>query len=72
LDYTFPDIILIDGEEEDGMDETLVPLDFKKNGQITDDDLNNMLVHTIPAGVTLTCVFDCCHSGMGKTYLSYP
>ncbi|KAI8928014.1 caspase domain-containing protein [Entophlyctis helioformis] len=52
-----------DGDEEDGFDETICPLDFKTAGQIVDDDLNNMLVKPLPHGVRLTAVFDCCHSG---------
>uniref|UniRef100_A0A7S4QNJ4 Peptidase C14 caspase domain-containing protein n=1 Tax=Ditylum brightwellii TaxID=49249 RepID=A0A7S4QNJ4_9STRA len=50
-------------EEEDGLDETLVPVDFKENGQIRDDDIFDILVVPMKEGVTLTCFFDCCHSG---------
>ena len=28
-----------DGDEEEGMDETLIPVDFDKNGHIIDDDI---------------------------------
>ena len=52
-----------DGDEEDGMDETLVPLDYQSAGQITDDELHLLLVAPMPEGVKMTCVFDCCHSG---------
>eukprot|EP00542_Grammatophora_oceanica_P019860 CAMPEP_0194047474 /NCGR_PEP_ID=MMETSP0009_2-20130614/24936_1 /TAXON_ID=210454 /ORGANISM="Grammatophora oceanica, Strain CCMP 410" /LENGTH=315 /DNA_ID=CAMNT_0038693117 /DNA_START=96 /DNA_END=1043 /DNA_ORIENTATION=- len=52
-----------DGDEADGYDETLVPLDYQTNGQIRDDDLFNMLVGAMPKGVYMTCVMDCCHSG---------
>jgi len=48
---------------DDGFDETLIPLDFKRTGQIRDDDLFKILVVPMKAGVTLTCLFDCCHSG---------
>eukprot|EP00578_Thalassiosira_sp_NH16_P011561 CAMPEP_0181120302 /NCGR_PEP_ID=MMETSP1071-20121207/24082_1 /TAXON_ID=35127 /ORGANISM="Thalassiosira sp., Strain NH16" /LENGTH=464 /DNA_ID=CAMNT_0023204945 /DNA_START=132 /DNA_END=1529 /DNA_ORIENTATION=+ len=51
------------GDEEDGYDETLIPVDFNKNGQIRDDNLLKILVHPMPAGVTMTCLMDCCHSG---------
>lgn len=51
------------GDEEDGYDETLVPLDYEEAGQIRDDDLFKILVHPMPEGVTVTCVMDCCHSG---------
>lgn len=52
-----------DGDEEDGYDETLVPLDYDVSGQIRDDDLYVTLVGGMPAGVALTCLMDCCHSG---------
>jgi hypothetical protein len=51
------------GDEDDGYDETLIPLDFKRNGQILDDDLLNELVKPLSKGVQMTCLFDCCHSG---------
>jgi len=50
------------GDERDGKDETLVPLDLDL---IIDDDLRKMLVDPLPKGVKLTCIFDCCHSGTG-------
>jgi hypothetical protein len=50
-------------DEEDGYDETLVPLDFKNAGQIRDDDLLDTLVVRMPKGVFVTAVMDCCHSG---------
>jgi len=52
-----------DGDEDDGYDETLVPLDYQSAGQIRDDDLFKVLVGAMPAGVHLTSVMDCCHSG---------
>jgi len=51
------------GDEEDGYDETLIPLDYQSAGQIRDDDVFKTLVGAMPAGVTLTCLMDCCHSG---------
>ena len=51
------------GDEEDGYDETLVPLDFERRGQIRDDDLLKHLVLPMKAGVFVTSVMDCCHSG---------
>lgn len=50
-------------DEADGYDETLIPLDFAQAGQIRDDDVLRVLVSPMPAGVTLTCLFDSCHSG---------
>lgn len=48
---------------EDGYDETLVPLDYMSAGQIRDDLLFTHLVGAFKAGVTVTCIMDCCHSG---------
>mmetsp|Transcript_18680 Transcript_18680/g.60391 ORF Transcript_18680/g.60391 Transcript_18680/m.60391 type:complete len:351 (-) Transcript_18680:118-1170(-) len=52
-----------DGDEADGADETLVPVDYQENGQIRDDDLFARLVANVPAGVKLTVLIDACHSG---------
>jgi len=51
------------GEEEDGYDETLVPVDYASAGQIGDDDLYDNLVCAMPEGSTLVALMDCCHSG---------
>ena len=48
---------------DDGFDETLVPVDFGRCGQIRDDYLFQKLVCPMKEGVTMTCLFDCCHSG---------
>lgn len=52
-----------DGDEADGYDETLIPLDYQTNGQIRDDDLLRNLVIPMKADVFVTSVMDCCHSG---------
>lgn len=52
-----------DGDEEDGFDEVLVPLDFKTSGMIRDDDLFDLIIKPMPDGVHLVCLMDCCHSG---------
>jgi hypothetical protein len=39
------------------------PLDYEKAGQITDDDLYNMMCASLPQGVRFTAIFDSCHSG---------
>lgn len=44
-------------------DETIYPLDHERSGQIRDFSLFNHFVKPMPAGVTVTCVMDCCHSG---------
>ncbi|CAE7841680.1 casA, partial [Symbiodinium microadriaticum] len=53
------------GIEEDGMNETILPVDFRRNGMITDDEISERLVQTLPDGVRLTAVMDSCHSGTG-------
>mmetsp|Transcript_20429 Transcript_20429/g.30216 ORF Transcript_20429/g.30216 Transcript_20429/m.30216 type:complete len:373 (-) Transcript_20429:68-1186(-) len=52
-----------DGDEADGQDETMVPLDYLNVGHIIDDDLYKMIVAPLPSGVNLTIIMDCCHSG---------
>ncbi|KAG0211108.1 Ca(2+)-dependent cysteine protease [Mortierella sp. GBA30] len=56
-------VVDLDGDETNGMDNCIFPLDHKEKGVIIDDDLHNMLVKKLPPGVRLTVVFDCCHSG---------
>jgi hypothetical protein len=50
------------GDEKDGRDETIVPLDYQTSGMITDDMLQ-VYISQLPAPVQLYCIFDCCHSG---------
>lgn len=53
-------------DETDGQDETLVPLDYRIYGQITDDEINRYLCKpVVEAGATLYFHDDCCHSGTG-------
>mmetsp|Transcript_107480 Transcript_107480/g.213427 ORF Transcript_107480/g.213427 Transcript_107480/m.213427 type:complete len:453 (+) Transcript_107480:3-1361(+) len=51
--------------EEDGYDETLCPTDFQIAGQIVDTEVLDTLCMPLPAGVKVTAVLDCCHSGTG-------
>mmetsp|Transcript_59583 Transcript_59583/g.126657 ORF Transcript_59583/g.126657 Transcript_59583/m.126657 type:complete len:348 (-) Transcript_59583:109-1152(-) len=51
-----------DGDEEDGMDETLIPVDYKEAGHIVDDEIHDVLCRGLPKGVRLTAIMDCCHS----------
>ena len=39
------------GDEADGYDETLVPVDYLENGMIVDDDLYEIIVKGMPEGV---------------------
>lgn len=54
-----------DGDEFDGYDEVIFPLDYEQKsvGIISDDVMNDLLVRTIPDGCRLTALFDSCHSG---------
>lgn len=51
------------GDELDGMNETLCPLDYKRAGEIVDDELNRQLVNPVPKGAKLHAIVDACHSG---------
>ncbi|KMZ57843.1 Metacaspase 9 [Zostera marina] len=51
------------GDEVDGYDETLCPLDFQAQGMIVDDEINQAIVKPIPPGVKLHAIVDSCHSG---------
>ena len=53
------------GFEEDGMNETILPVDFQTAGMITDDEIGSILVRVLPDGVRLTALMDSCHSGTG-------
>lgn len=48
------------------LDETILPCDWRANGHIVDDTLNQELVQKIGEGVKLTAILDCCHSGTGQ------
>lgn len=51
------------GDESDGKDEVLVPLDYQTAGMLSDDWLFSNLVQKIPKGVNLWAFVDACHSG---------
>ncbi|KAK0624570.1 caspase domain-containing protein [Bombardia bombarda] len=51
------------GDEEDGHDETIYPVDHETNGHIVDDLIHSTVVTPLQAGVRLTAIFDSCHSG---------
>ncbi|KAG9070373.1 Ca(2+)-dependent cysteine protease [Linnemannia hyalina] len=52
-----------DGDEDDGFDETIYPVDHEAAGVIVDDEMHAILVNPLPAGCRLTAIMDCCHSG---------
>lgn len=51
------------GDEIDGYDETLCPLDYETQGMIVDNEINTTLVRPLPTGVKLHAIIDACHSG---------
>ncbi|KAM5554508.1 metacaspase-1 [Rosa sericea] len=51
------------GDEVDGYDETLCPLDFETQGMISDDWINATIVRPIPYQVKLHAIIDSCSSG---------
>lgn len=52
-----------DGDEEDGFDSCIYPLDFEYSGPLIDDHMHDIMVKPLPPGCKLTALFDCCHSG---------
>lgn len=53
----------LDGDDEDGYDEVIYPVDFRQVGHIVDDEMHRILVQPLQPGVRLTAIFDSCHSG---------
>ncbi|KAH6633851.1 peptidase C14, caspase domain-containing protein, partial [Chaetomium sp. MPI-SDFR-AT-0129] len=53
----------LDGDEEDGNDEVIYPVDHKQAGHIVDDQIHELVVRPLQPGVRLTAIFDSCHSG---------
>ncbi|PAV16416.1 peptidase C14 [Pyrrhoderma noxium] len=53
----------LDGDEADGYDEVIYPVDYQDAGHIVDDDMHAIMVQPLPAGCRLTVIFDSCHSG---------
>jgi len=56
-------VIDTDGDEVDGFDETLCPIDYLTCGMITDDTIRDTLVVNVPENGKLFCIVDACHSG---------
>ncbi|PVH32614.1 hypothetical protein PAHAL_9G443500 [Panicum hallii] len=53
------------GDEADGYDEALCPVDFEdpRGGVILDDEINATIVRPLGRGVKLHAIVDTCHSG---------
>lgn len=52
-------------DEQDGYDETILPVDYQRAGHIVDDQIYEIMVRPLAKGARLTSVMDCCHSGTG-------
>ena len=50
------------GDEPDGKDEALCPVDMMSSGFIRDDDVRTIL-NQVPQGALAVAFIDCCHSG---------
>ncbi|KAJ2916612.1 hypothetical protein MD484_g3828, partial [Candolleomyces efflorescens] len=53
-----------DGDEADGYDEVIYPVDFESSGHIVDDMMHDIMVKPLPEGCRLTAIFD--YSTEGK------
>ena len=51
------------GDENDGRDEVLCPIDCSSNGYIIDDDIKRQIIDKLGSNVTLVVLIDACHSG---------
>ncbi|PIN21452.1 Metacaspase involved in regulation of apoptosis [Handroanthus impetiginosus] len=58
-----------DGDEKDGYDESLLPVDYQTEGRILDDELNATIVLPLPKGAVLHSIVDSCYCG---TFLDLP
>ena len=52
-----------EGDEDDGMDEVIIPYDHDTNGIITDDWLYENFVKKLNKNTNVRAIYDCCHSG---------
>ncbi|KAL7235976.1 hypothetical protein ACSBR1_019286 [Camellia fascicularis] len=57
------------GDELDGYDESLCPIDYLTEGNILDDEINATIVRPLPRGAKLHAIIDTCKSG---TFLDLP
>ncbi|KAL4809928.1 caspase domain-containing protein [Aspergillus unguis] len=53
----------LDGDEDDGFDDVIYPVDYRTAGHIVDDEMHDIMVRPLQPGVRLTAIFDSCHSG---------
>ena len=57
----------LNGDEDDGQDEAICPVDFATGSLFIDDDIASA-ISGLPAGVNLTLFMDCCHSGTNSRF----
>ncbi|KAG9451485.1 hypothetical protein H6P81_011450 [Aristolochia fimbriata] len=53
----------VSGDEADGYDEAICPMDYETEGTIVDDEINETIVRPLPKGAKLHAIVDACHSG---------
>ncbi|KAI4318467.1 hypothetical protein MLD38_032168 [Melastoma candidum] len=53
----------VKGDELDGFDESICPVDFVREGVIRDNEINSIIVEPLKEGVKLHAIIDACHSG---------
>lgn len=51
------------GDEADGFDEALLPVDHATEGALVDDEINETIVRPLPHGAKLHAIVDASHSG---------
>ena len=51
--------------EPDGLDEIICPIDLDWKTKVIKDDQFKQIFSTVPNGVNVTVILDCCHSGSG-------
>lgn len=55
----------LDGDEADGLDEIICPVDLNWADKVIKDDQLKAIFNKVPNGVNLTVTLDCCNSGGG-------
>ncbi|KAK3147057.1 hypothetical protein QOZ80_3BG0277530 [Eleusine coracana subsp. coracana] len=53
----------LNGDEVDGYNEALCPVDVERSGKILDDEINEIMIRPLGRGVKLHAIIDTCHSG---------
>lgn len=53
----------LNGDEIDGFDESICPVDFESNGRVLDNYINEVIVRPLIPDVRLHAIVDSCHSG---------